>query len=341
VEKESRIEFLRRQRLAQGEKNIRKITRHAAVQLDENPGGHSIQLMKLFKKKTEKPASAERPFPISANDEKTQNKKVRKIRIGWRFFSAILTILFSTCLLVGWRSGDFRVGQIEITGNERISAEDINIAFNENEKPIFSVIPAEIADKVGHAFPEFKDIRVNANLPNKISIGLTERAPILAWKIADILLWVDGEGIIMPARGQYEGLLTIESSSQPIFSYPKAKDETDPEIEKSQEKQNYWKQPPYSMIWYEYHRFMESGLLNAIVHLNSQIPAERTYLFDIHRGLGWNDTHGWKIFIGFDLSQIQEKILAYEKIVSELTSQGIHPSLVSVEYLHAPYYRLD
>ena len=53
------------------------------------------------------------------------------------------------------------------------------------------------------------------------------------------------------------------------------------------------------------------------------------------------DTFGWKIFVGFNLEQINEKWLTYEKIVSEFTSKGIRPTLVSVEYLHAPYYRLD
>jgi cell division protein FtsQ len=343
VDKENRIESLRRQRLLQGEKKIKKITRQAAAHLDENPGSHFKLKIDWFKKKGQDPQPTERPFPLSANEKPndSQQQKVRKIRLGWRFFSGILVLLFSACLLVGWRSADFQVGPIEIKGTGRISPELVEESFNESQKPIFSVIPDEITQKIIHAFPEFKNIQVDTSFPNKISISLAERNPVLAWKINDILIWIDEEGIIIPARGQYNGLLTIESSSLPIFSHPKSSNDSDPEIEKYLEKHDYWKLPPYSMIWFEYHRYIERGLLNAIVQLNSQIPAERTFIYDPHRGLGWNDAHGWKIFVGLDLEKINEKMLAYEKIVNELTSQGIRPSLISVEYLHAPYYRLD
>ncbi len=112
-------------------------------------------------------------------------------------------------------------------------------------------------------------------------------------------------------------------------------------MDKFQLKRNYWKLPPFSMIWYEYHQFIDPGLLDAVIRLNTQIPSEKVLLFDPHRGLGWNDPRGWKAFIGFSLERIYEKWQAYEKIVSELINQGIQPTLVSVEYLHAPYYRLD
>jgi hypothetical protein len=341
VEKENRIELLRRQRLLQGEKKIKKITRHAAIHLDDESGDHPKIKFNLINKKEKK--GDERPFPLSANElpSDPRQKKVRKIRIGWRFFSAILSLAFSVCLLTGWRSTDFQVGSIEVNGTERISPEEVKASFNEIQKPIYTVIPEEITQKISLAFPEFKNIRVSAILPNKIMVSLSERKPVLAWKFNDVLIWIDEEGIFIPARGQYDGLLTVQSSSLPIFSHPKLNNETDPEIDKYQEKHNYWKLPRFSMVWFEYHRYMDPGLLNAIVQLNSQIPAERTFLYDPHRGLGWNDAHGWKIFVGLDLTKINEKMLAYEKIVSELTSQEIYPSLISVEYLHAPYYRLD
>jgi len=38
---------------------------------------------------------------------------------------------------------------------------------------------------------------------------------------------------------------------------------------------------------------------------------------------------------------INDKMLMYETIVHKLGEQGIQPSIVSVEFLHAPYYRLE
>jgi cell division protein FtsQ len=341
VEKESRIEYLRRQRLLEGEKDVKKVTKRAVAHLN---GETEVRPnLKLFHKKANKRNLSDRLYPLSANALSGENKpKERvKIRISWRFFSALLTLVFSACLLAGWQLADFKASAIEISGAERITPEEVNAVFNVSQQPIFTVIPEEIIQKISHSFPEFKNINARAVIPNKISISVQERNPILTWKMNNVTLWVDEEGIIIPARGKFDDLLIIESPSLPVISYPKPENESEPMIDKYQEKRDYWKLPKYSMTWFEYHRHIETGLLNAIVQLNTQIPSERTFLYDPHRGLGWNDSHGWRIFVGLDLEKINEKMLAYSRIVSELTSQGIHPSLVSVEYLHAPYYRMD
>lgn len=343
MEKESRIEFLRRQRILLGEKEFQQVTRKASTRLDDSAAGHEkIQLPFIHRNKPQK-ESTERPYPLSANElpNASKQKKAVRIHIGWRFFSAVLTLAFSACLLVGWQSGDFRVTTIEIKGSERISPEEVQASFNIQQDLIFEVVPDEISRNINRAFPEFKEVRVVAVFPNRLTIILKERKPILTWKSNDGSIWVDEEGIIIPARGNVGSLLTIESPTLPFFSYSRSEDETEPEMDKFQEKRNYWKLPKYSMTWFEYHRNIEPGLFNAILHLNQFIPTETVFLFDAHRGLGWNDAHGWKIFVGLDVEKINEKMLAYERIVSELTSRGIRPSLVSVEYLHAPYYRME
>jgi cell division protein FtsQ len=266
---------------------------------------------------------------------------VRKIRIGWRFFSGILVILFSAIVLIAWRSPDYQVGVVEIEGIERISQDEVIHSFDITQKPIITIKPDEIIQKISSTFPEFKDINVSVSFPNIVTVHLTERKPVIAWKVNEKTIWIDTDGIVFPARGQIGDLLIIESNSLPVFSHPKEKDEIEVLMDKFQPKRNYWKNPPYSMIWYEYHRLIDPGFLDAVVCLNTQIPSEKVLLFDPHRGLGWNDPRGWKIFIGLNLERINEKWLTYEKIVSELANQGIHPTLVSVEYLNAPYYRLD
>lgn len=343
MEKESRIEFLRRQRILQGEKEFQQVTRKASTRLDDSAAGHAKIQLPLFHRNKPQKESTERPYPLSANElpNTAKQKKAVKIHIGWRFFSAVLTLAFSACLLVGWQSGDFRVTTIEIKGTERINPEEVQASFKFQQEPIFEVVPDEICRTINQAFPEFKEVRVTAVFPNRITITLKERKPILAWKSSDGSIWVDEEGIIIPARGNFGSLLTIESSTLPVFSNSPSEDDTEPEIDKFHKKRNYWKLPKYSMTWFEYHRNIEPGLFNAILRLHQYIPNESVFLFDVHRGLGWNDTHGWKIFVGLDLEKINEKMLAYERIVSELTNRGIRPALVSVEYLHAPYFRME
>jgi hypothetical protein len=47
------------------------------------------------------------------------------------------------------------------------------------------------------------------------------------------------------------------------------------------------------------------------------------------------------VFIGSKLERINDKMLMYETIVRKLEEQGIQPNMVSVEFLHAPYYRQE
>ena len=343
MDKESRIELLRRQHLLQGEKDVKHMTRYAAIQLNDDTPPKSKLTLNLFKKKGKGKTILDRSFPISANEpeQKTQEKKVRKIRLSWRFFSSILVILFCAGILIAWQSADYQIGVVEVNGLERLSQDDVKKSFEVMQKAIITIQPEEIAQKIRSVFPELKDINVSVSLPNKVIINLTERKPIIAWKVNETTIWIDADGIVFPARGQTGELLTIESYSLPVFSYSSGKNDTEILMDKYQPKRSYWKLPPYSMIWYEYHHLIDPALFDAIIRLNTQIPSEKVLLFDQHRGLGWNDPHGWKIFVGFNLEQINEKWLTYEKIVNELTSQGIRPTLVSVEYLHAPYYRLD
>jgi hypothetical protein len=37
---------------------------------------------------------------------------------------------------------------------------------------------------------------------------------------------------------------------------------------------------------------------------------------------------------------MEKKMLVYESIVQHLDQKGIQPSLISVEYLRAPYFRM-
>jgi cell division protein FtsQ len=343
VDKESRIELLRRQRLLQGEKKVKHITHNASMQLNDDNPQKSKFFWSLFKKKEPVKSSIDRVYPLSANEpqQKKQENKVNRIRISWRIFSFILVIIFSAFVLIAWQSPDYQVGIVEIKGLERISQDEVSNSFEILQHPIITIQPEEIIQKIDNAFPEIKEIKIAVSIPNKVTVSLAERKPVIAWKVNETTLWVDSDGIVFPARGHAGELLTVESFSLPVFSFPKEKGETEILMNKFLPKHSFWKLPPYSMIWFEYHRIIDPGLLTAILRLNTQIPSEKVLLYDSHRGLGWNDPRGWKIFFGFNLEQINEKWLTLEKIINELTNQGIKPTLVSVEYLHAPYFRTD
>jgi hypothetical protein len=58
-------------------------------------------------------------------------------------------------------------------------------------------------------------------------------------------------------------------------------------------------------------------------------------------GLGWNDGFGWVVFFGKDTEEMDQKLKVYRVLAKRLKKENPRPELISVEYLHAPYYRLE
>jgi len=79
----------------------------------------------------------------------------------------------------------------------------------------------------------------------------------------------------------------------------------------------------------------------SVLKLRSYIPAGTALLYDPENGLGWTDAQGWQVYLGTDVSQIDVKLAEYQKIVTALLERNLQPVLISVEYIHAPYYRLE
>ena len=338
-----RSDLLRRKRLLENEQRLQRKSAHAVDRIKEKrPAGKQINLLKLKSKKEAGDIKFHSmPDQFRNTQDASEKNAKKKPRVGWRLASGFLVVLFSSLLISAWRSPDYKVREVIVNGNQRITQEEILHSFEWVDTPIFIVDPGYVTSALLDAFPEFKEIKVDLVLPNQILITISERQPAITWKVGDNLLWIDGEGYILPVRGSAGDTLTVESFSYPAFFYPNLEEREEISLQKAHPRLNDWSEPSTSMVWYAYHRQIDPGLLNAITNLNSIIPHEKVLLFDPHRGLGWNDQRGWKIYVGFNLEHIGEKWLMYEKIVSELSKQGIQPTLISVEYLHAPYYRMD
>jgi len=47
------------------------------------------------------------------------------------------------------------------------------------------------------------------------------------------------------------------------------------------------------------------------------------------------------VYFGRDINNIDIKLAEYQTIIGVLESQNITPTLISLEFLHAPFYRLE
>lgn len=263
----------------------------------------------------------------------------RRFKVGWRVLSFLIAGILSYALFIAWNSPEYRVSTVQVSGLQRIAPEEVLAQLNLTGMHIFAVVPAEIQDVLAKRFPEFRDIRVVVNLPAQVNVKITERLPQIAWQSKEELVWIDSEGYLIPARGAAGEMLTIQADSLPAYHLKSPIEE--PGTLKLVRDKSELKPNPSAMAFFAQPKQIDGGLLTAILQLNAWMPQEKSLLYQRQRGIGWGDARGWDVFIGQKLEKINEKMVMYETIVRELEKQGISPTLVSVEFLHAPYYRTD
>jgi hypothetical protein len=81
-------------------------------------------------------------------------------------------------------------------------------------------------------------------------------------------------------------------------------------------------------------------MVAAILKLNDFAPQDQPLLYDEGHGFGWQDAGGWVVYFG-DAKDIEMKLKIYQRILRLLDEEESVPELVSVEWIDAPYYRLE
>jgi hypothetical protein len=287
------------------------------------------------------PADHSIHHPLNANNLESSEKSAtrKQLKPGWRLFSFILAVIFSYSIYTAWTSPLYKVETIKISGNQRFSVEQILADVHIQGMHIFAVKPEEIIKSIQSAFPEIRDVQVAITLPANVSINVSERQPILAWKTKEGLMWIDTEGYLIPARGSEEVDLTIQADDLPVYQLKN--NIIDPGTTKVIQDKRIQKPLLSSLAFFAIPKQVDGSLLSAILQLNAWMPNEKVLLHQKIRGLGWNDARGWPVFVGSKLERINDKMVMYQTIIRELDRQDINPTLVSVEFLHAPYYRVD
>jgi hypothetical protein len=179
---------------------------------------------------------------------------------------------------------------------------------------------------------------VKLSLPAQVSIHVVERQPMIAWQLKDDLFWIDSEGYLIPARGEVNQMLTIQADALPSYRLIGKEDASTENVIRDKPKFKIYMD---DLVFFSTPKQIDGNLLTAILQLNAWMPDESMLLYQEKRGIGWTDIRGWDVFVGSKLENINDKMLMYETIVRKLEEQGIQPSIVSVEFLHAPYYRLE
>lgn len=256
------------------------------------------------------------------------------VKFGPRLVSGLLAMLLVAALMMLLQSSTFQVSQVTVNGLLRVSGEEIAAILDMEDEAIFVFDQQKAYEQLSRAFPELSDLKISVGLPAAITVSAVERTPILTWNYEEQSLWMDSEGVIFPVRGEFEGLPLISANSEPPLLPVAA-----PAEEASQDApiETLLPEETGSILG----RQMDPRVMEVTLKMLAQIPAEATLIYDRYSGLGWNDPSGWSVFVGRTLENIDMKMIEYQAIVSYLGTQGVKPSAISVESIHAPFFRTE
>jgi hypothetical protein len=251
-----------------------------------------------------------------------------QVRLSWRMLSGLIAVGMLVLLFMMGTSTAFAVDQVNLTGGIRVPAEEISQKLDLQGESIISVIPDEVENQILEEFPDIKAADVKVKMPAGIEIAIQERIPALLWlKNEEIVYWIDQDGYTFTVRGEATLPIRVYANSEP----PHPLGWVAPELQlEASETENTETLPP-----------VDPAFVRTVQKLNGIKPAESPMLYNEENGLGWMDPHGWQVYFGDDDENIDMKLLEYARIVETILDRNLQPVLISMEFLHAPYYRLE
>ncbi len=259
---------------------------------------------------------------------------VPAIRFGWRVASSLLVVLMALSVYMLLYTPAFQVDVLEVEGLQRLTFDDINSALDISGEAIVKVDPGSLQAELQAAFPELSSVQVKISLPARVKVKVVERAPIISWVEKSSNgnteeKWIDQEGIAFSPRGEAGNLIRVEADGT-LGMDGLTQDTTENGSDESKQAQAVTTRP-----------MLSAELISTLQAMGKSVPEGTPILFSAEHGFGWNDPGGWQVYFGKSLAEISQKLLVYQKLVENLDDQGIEPSMISVEFVHAPFYRTE
>ena len=252
-------------------------------------------------------------------------------KIGWRLSSFLIAVI-SLVAVIGLKSSSiFKINQVDLVGALRVPPEEVLAKINVANLSIVEVQPVDLETQVLSAFHDLKSAKVTVGLPAAITMDIVERVPAVLWDMEDVdEFWIDEEGYRFPVRGEATLPVYVKAEDFPPVPLTAALEETneiDPLLVEA--------------LPQEISPDVDPEFVRAVLSLRTMMPADSTLLYSSRYGLGWQDTRGWKVYFGTNTAHIDQKLAQYSVIIEELQARRIQPVLISLEFLRAPFYRLE
>ncbi len=222
---------------------------------------------------------------------------------GARWLS--LGLLLGVCIL-GWQllsRPEFRVEQIEVSGNRLLSSQHISEATGLRGTNIYYVNTHEVEERLKQ-LSLVRDARVSVHLPNRVHVEVEERRPAVTWVAGDTRVGVDEEGMILP---------------------PQAIDPQAPVIE-VMEAEGALEQA------------VDTRAIAVAQALHELRPDLRSFVLSPQRGIAIVTEGGWPVYFGWETQGLPVQLELLDRALPMLRQEGDSVEYVDLRYPAAPYY---
>lgn len=256
---------------------------------------------------------------------------IKQVVFSSRWISLALLLLMVFSIYLTGQYEDFYLKEVPVVGASSIPAWEIVEASDLGGMHIFAANPAQAAEAVA-GVPGVVSASVELEWPNLVNIQIVEDAPVAIWVEGEHQYWVTQDGGFIPARSAALGLLRIQSAMTPEQVVTAVLAENSEGIEAEEDTETAVPAMPSAQA-----QFVPQDVLVGALQLQQLRPNIEKVSFELGSGLSYQDGRGWTAYFGSG-NDMAQKLVVYEKIVEELTAQGITPVYISVSNQERPYY---
>lgn len=261
-----------------------------------------------------------------------------RIGMDWRLLSLVLVVALGFGLYQALTLPLFRLQAAQVSGLEHVPSSQVEQALDLEGKLVFTLNPEEIKEELLSTFPEFSQVEVLVGLPNTVQITVTERTPVLVWRMSGKSNLVDVDGMPFSLRENYPVIDLPVVHAEEFVKTQAMPELTEEDL--SFLEQLFGQLPPELLVKPGNVALISPKMVQAVLQLNEVAPLGSSLIYTTEHGLGWQEQAGWFVYLG-DAEDIHMKYLVYEALWEHLQNEGLMPSYISVENVHAPYYRLS
>ncbi|MFN2145871.1 MAG: cell division protein FtsQ/DivIB [Anaerolineales bacterium] len=278
--------------------------------------------------------------PLKAGNAEIRLPAVALPHVGWRALSFLMVIGLGLALFWMMTSPAYSATdeRIQVDGINRVDRNILLANSGILNQPVFLISPSDVAEKLPEAITALESVEVSVKMNGTVTIEAVERVPVLTWDQEGMIQpsWVDIQGRLFPAMGSSQNLVYVYANDYPPVParelVASAEDEVprDPaEMKETDEDKGR-------------ETLLDPALVPNLLLLARSVPEGSQLIYDGERGFGWKDpTYEWMVYFGKQLDRPEMRLKIYQAIADMFENKQNKPAVISVEFIHAPYYRME